>query len=115
MRHATPISFGGFQLGHRGGSYQACLFERLVDNVGCRCIQVRFDRLEGVPAADSHHDAGVHLAVDEEALCKPATEIVGTHIAEIIVAGLVGGAFGSPFDNVSNAALSEIDERISIR
>ena len=92
--------------------FKSRFFERIVHDLGRRRVQIRFDRLEGVPAADLHDDAGVHLFIDEEPLREPAPEIVARHVEKVLVAGRIGCALRRAFDHRTDPALGEVDDRL---
>ena len=86
--------------------------ERVVDHILTRGVEIRLDRSEGVPAADGHYNPRVHLFVDEEALGEPSTKVVGAHLLEVRVAGLVSCTLGGPTDDRSDARLLQIDKGV---
>lgn len=68
--------------------------------------------MERIPTADLHHDPRVHLLIDEESLCEPATEIVTRHVEEVIIACRLSCALGGAFDHRSDTALGEVNDRL---
>jgi hypothetical protein len=71
--------------GNRPESHNINFCESVVDDVFTRCVQVRFDGLEGGPPADLHHNTRVHRFVDEEALREASAEVVAGYLLEIFV------------------------------
>ena len=77
--------------------------EGVVNHVLARRIQVRFDRSEAVPPTDGHHNSGIHLFVDEQALGEPAAKVMTGDLPKVFVAGLLGSSIGRPSDHGSDA------------
>jgi len=84
--------------------------EGVVDDGGCGGVEVRLDGLEGVPPADLHHHPGVHVLLNEQPLGEPPAEVVGTHVAVVQVARLLGGGLGRALDCGPDAPDGEVNE-----
>jgi hypothetical protein len=91
------------------------LFEGVVDDLGCRCVQVRFDGLKGVPATDLHDDAWIHLTIDKQPLGESTPEIMRTHILKVLVASRRCGVVCRALDYSAHPAFGEFDERVAGR
>lgn len=69
--------------------------ERVVNHVLCQRVQIRLDSGETVPAIDVHHDTGVHLLFDKQALGEASAEIVCRNLPKVLVAGGVSSSANS--------------------
>jgi hypothetical protein len=65
--------------------------------------------LEAIPAADGHHDPGVHLTINEESLSEATAEIVRTDVLIVFIAGFLDRTLGGTLHNVSDTSFGEID------
>jgi len=93
---------------------QTGVVEGLVNDALSRRVEIRLDRLEGRPATDGHHDAGVDALVDEEPLGEAPPEVVTRDVAEVVVAGSISSCLGGASDDRPDAAGGEIDERVVV-
>ena len=92
------------------GSCEARLLEGVIDDRRRWRIEIGFDRLKAVPTTNLHDDARVHLTIDQQTLGEPPTKIVRGDVSVVFITSFGGGALSSPFDDIADTALSEINQ-----
>ncbi len=91
------------------GLLKAHFSKGLVNNLLCRCVQIRLDGSEAVPAADGHHHPRVHLLIDQQPLREASTEVVATHLAELLDPGFLGSTLGCALHSRTDTTLLQVD------